>query len=113
MPVQQTPANAQVDSLDGITKLRSCLFSVIVSTHCVARQVAVFGKSTPAMQRVLKFPCWRRRLNASSQLKGIFSVRPSRGSCPFFLPEVSAADAGTTLHLSWNEVRASEFSVWI
>ena len=50
------------------------------------------------MQRVLKFPSLTRRLNASSQLKGIFSTPLSCGSCPFFLPAASVPGAGTALH---------------
>ena len=66
----------------------------------------------PAMQRVLKFPSLTRRLNASSQLKGIFSTPHSCGSCPFFLPAASVPGAGTALHRSWNEIRKSRFSFW-
>src|SRR5690348_5410475 len=114
MPVQQTPADAQVDSFHRVAKLRSCSFSIIDSIHSEARhQAAGFEESILATQRVLKLPCRTRRLYASSQLKGIFSTLPSRGSCRLSLPAGSVTNAGTALHLSWNEIRVSRFSLAI
>jgi hypothetical protein len=114
MPVQQTLANAQVQSSDCVAELR-CGPSFLIFIHSEARhEVAEFDESRPAMQRVLKFPFRIRWLNASSQLNGIFSTRSSaRGSCRSILPVGSAIGAGTALHLSWNKIPVTRFSLWI
>src|ERR1700758_1234644 len=84
-------------------------FSIIHSK--APHQVALFDESMPEMQRVLKFPVLTRRLNASSQLNGSFSIGPpARGSRSFFLPLLSAVGTWTAFHLSWNEIPVSRFS---
>jgi len=89
-------------------------FSVIVSIHSEARhQVAVFKESILTTQRVLKLPCRTMRLYASSQLKGIFSTLPSRGSRSLLLSAGSTDGGGTALHLSWNEIRVNPSSLCI
>jgi hypothetical protein len=71
------------------------------------------GSSTRATQRVLKFPFEMRRLNASSQLNGIFSIRLSACGCLCspLLPRVWFAMAGTALQRCSNEIPASR-SAW-
>ena len=95
-------------SVDCTAELRCCP-SLFPSHGKPTGQVFVFDVSRPATQRVLKLPFWTRRLNASSQLNGIFSMRPSaRGdSFRFSLSADSALGAGTALHLSLNDTPES------
>jgi len=71
--------------------------------------------SAVATQRVLKFPVLTRRLNASSQLNGIFSICVSaRGVSRWFSSlRVPVGDAGTAFHLFSNEMLESRSALWI
>jgi hypothetical protein len=71
--------------------------------------------SVVAIQRVLKFPVLTKRLNASSQLNGIFSIcvpahGVSRWLCSLRVP---VDGAGTAFHLSSNEMPESRSALWI
>ena len=71
--------------------------------------------SAVAIQRVLRFPILTRRLNASSQLKGIFSICVSAHDVSRWLCSLRAPvdGAGTAFYLSLNEMPESRSAFWI
>jgi hypothetical protein len=79
------------------------------------RTASFLEESAVAIQRVLKFPVLTRRLNASSQLNGIFSICISAHgvSCWLWSLRVRVDGAGTAFHLPSNEMLVSRSALWI
>src|SRR5689334_2715129 len=106
MPMQQIFANPQIDRIDCVGEFRSQpFFSIHVR---LPGYVFVFDISSPAIQRVLKFPFVTSRLNASSQLNGKPSRFSARSASRRFLSPLTTDDGvGIALHRSSNDKRES------